>query len=91
MTEQNEEIAALRSRLAEVERRSTRSAGPSLLALVGRGVLLVIAICCGFLVIGATQVMSTPRGGSGDFILAIIVTFVGIVCAWLAFRRTPPK
>lgn len=58
---------------------------------LARGALLIIAICCGLLVIGAIQSTSRPGEVGGDFALAVLVAFVGIVCAWLAFRKAKPK
>jgi membrane protein implicated in regulation of membrane protease activity len=89
MTDQDEEIAALKARLAAIEGAPKPSVSAA--SLLGRGALLVVAICCALLLVGGIQVLTSPGSGWGDFVLAVVVALIAIVCAWLAFRKSAPK
>lgn len=91
MTDQEQEIAALKARLAAIETAPKPAPGPSAASLIGRGALLVVAICCGLLIIGASQARVPDSEVTSNFVLAVVVGFVGIVCAWLAFRKPRSK
>jgi len=101
MSDRDDEVAALKARLAALEAGRSPSEPPgappspertgSILSLLGRGILLLIAVCCGLLIIGAAQSKVPDSEVTFNVVLAVVVAFVGVVCGWLAFRKPPTR